>query len=163
MLASLSQPTTQHEWNRILQQMVEQKEDGPRQKEEGHETAEEQIVRLKLLRNRRQTNRPINGAIEWYLIEPKTKQEASLKQAILDTLQQIESIEVELIQGEERTKQTGNYMMNHMRNKQFILSQYKLKLNRLQDEYKTLVKKWNGRNKGKYTGTFCGNGEQWQK
>ena len=33
----------------------------------------EEVLRIKLLRNRRQQNRPINGPVEWYLTEAKTK------------------------------------------------------------------------------------------
>ena len=37
----------------------------------------------------------------------------------------------------------GHHLSNDLRNKRFILNQYKLKLNRLNEEYRGLVKQWN--------------------
>lgn len=36
----------------------------------------------------------------------------------------------------------GHHLTHDLRNKRFIQNQFKLKLNRLNEEYKTLVKQW---------------------
>ena len=98
---------------------------------------------MKLLKTRRQANRPINGAAEWYLKEPRYKSKATLalKETIIKVLEQIESIEAELISNSRNAESdSSNFMLHDIRNKRFIQSQYKLKLNRLQEEYNKLVK-----------------------
>ena len=48
-------------------------EEGNGMRDESSETNYEECLRIKLLRNRRQQNRPINGPVEWFLTEAKTK------------------------------------------------------------------------------------------
>ena len=53
--------------------MVSCQEEGNGMRDESSETNYEECLRIKLLRNRRQQNRPINGPVEWFLTEAKTK------------------------------------------------------------------------------------------
>jgi len=136
---------------------------------------------------RQQTDclRPINGPAEWFLKQtsqqkaledhnnavskfnqdpsPKaSKQEKAqlqLKKKITDVLEQIESLELELIKAERNTESSdnivefdrngrvantvgGHHLTHDLRNKRFIQNQYKLKLNRLNEEYRGLARQW---------------------
>lgn len=87
-----------------------------------------------------------------------------MKQQITETIEKIESIEMELIRADRNcesadniaqfdangrvTNTVGGHNLTHdLRNKRFIQNQYRLKLNRLNEECKGLVKQWNQINK----------------
>ena len=95
-----------------------------------------------MIRGRRQQDRPVNGAAEWFLVKAEGKAQKSLKEAIIKTLEQIEDLEQNLNLGSEINKENGSYLLHDIRNKRFIESQYKLKLNRLSEEYRHLTKIW---------------------
>ena len=49
-----------------------------------------------MIRGRRQQDRPVNGAAEWFLVKAEGKAQKSLKEAIIKTLEQIEDLEQNL-------------------------------------------------------------------
>jgi hypothetical protein len=105
-----------------------------------------------MLRNRRQApNRPINGPVEWYMKTANNKGSAKLKISIVNVLTQIESLEEELINAERNAEgDSSHFLMHDLRNKRFIQSQYKLKRNRLIEEYNRLSKQWKVLNNNLY-------------
>ena len=151
ILSMITQPTNLREWNVLMENMItnnisNQDLGSSNLSEAPLEDSEpnfEQINRFQLLKTRRQANRPINGAAEWYLKEPRYKSKATLalKETIIKVLEQIESIEAEMISNSRNGESdSANFMLHDIRNKRFIQSQYKLKLNRLQEQYNKLVK-----------------------
>lgn len=131
------------------------------------ESIADQLNRHRLMRQRRRQNniawRPVNGPVEWEMLRsacgPNEEQKAQLCQLLHDKLSQIESVEMELIKVENQSESSdnlgeidrggraagtvgGHYLLHDLRNRRFIHSQFKLKLNRMQEEYRQLYLKW---------------------
>ena len=76
---------------------------------------------------------------------------AKLKTQIVSVLTQMESLEEELITVERNEQSDSSHFLLHdLRNKRFIQNQYKLKRNRLIEEYERLAKQWKVLNNNLY-------------
>ena len=94
----------------------------------------------------------MNGSCEWFL-QINESSKGQLAHALYEKASAIENVESELLKIEKRAETTetkksyrnavgGHYLQHELRNRRFIVSQLRLKLNRLQEEYAALIKKW---------------------
>lgn len=66
-------------------------------------------------------------------MKPKNKETEKLKEEMIETLDEIENLELEMLMVEDKE----NYS-NNIRNKKFITNEMKIKINRLTERYRSL-------------------------